>query len=113
MKTIILFLTLLTFSPIFGQRTQPARSIKVLAPNQVMTTELLWSLGRVSAMGTSPDGETFLYRVSRTDIRTESSSSEYYLLNLRNNQVEQTDILDGKTFVQWDTCGLYARQDDD
>ena len=113
MKTILLFLALLTFSPIFGQKPQPETLSKSLAPDQVMTPELLWSLGRVSALGTSPDGESFLYRVSRTDIKQRNQIPNIIIFNLSNNQTQKTDILDGKTFVQWDSCGLYARQDND
>lgn len=78
-----------------------------------MTPELLWSLGRVAAVGTSPDGKTLLYKVSKTDIATEKSSSDYFLLSLDNNQESKTDILSGKTFVQWDKNGLYAQKDEE
>lgn len=104
MKNIVLFLALLIPYPIFGQN---------LSEQQVMTPELLWSLGRVSALATSPDGGTLLYRVSHTDIKTEKSNSEYFLLNLRSNQAQKTDILADKSFIQWDKNGLYARKGND
>lgn len=78
-----------------------------------MTPELLWSLGRVSATATSPDGKTLLYRIAKTDIATEKSNSEYFLLNLENNQVMKTDILAGRSFVQWDRNGMYATKGDE
>jgi dipeptidyl aminopeptidase/acylaminoacyl peptidase len=84
-----------------------------LMAQNVMTPELLWSLGRVAAVGTSPDGKTLLYKVSKTDIATEKSSSDYFLLSLDNNQESKTDILSGKTFVQWDKNGLYAQKDEE
>lgn len=77
-----------------------------------MTPELLWGLGRVAAVGTSPDGKTLLYRIAKTDIATEKSNSEYFLLNLDNNQEVKTDILNGKSFIQWDKNGLYAQKDE-
>lgn len=79
----------------------------------VMTPELLWSLGRVSSVGTSPDGKTILYRISRTDIISEKSNSDYFLLNLDNGQESKTDILSGKSFVQWDKNGLYAQKEEE
>ncbi len=79
----------------------------------VMTPELLWSLGRVSAVAISPDGKTLLYRVSETDLHTEKSKTGYYLVDLATNKVEQTGILEGRTFVQWDNNGLYARKGDE
>lgn len=94
MKKITLFLLLLSPIATWAQR--------------VMTPELLWSLGRVSSVSTSPDGKKLLYRISKTDIATEKSNTEYYLLNLDNAQQSLSNILDGKSFVQWDNNGLYA-----
>ncbi|HEU4609563.1 MAG TPA: hypothetical protein VFS31_15705, partial [Chitinophagaceae bacterium] len=99
MKKISLFL--LAFLP-----------LSLFAQN-VMTPELLWSLGRVSAVSMSPDGKTLLYKVAKTDIATEKNNSEYFLLNLGNNQVMKTDMLDGRSFVQWDRNGLYASKDNE
>lgn len=75
---------------------------------KVMTPEMLWGLGKVSAVSMGPDGKTLLYRVSRTNVTTEKSKTEYFLMNLDNNQVMKTDILEGKGFVQWDNNGMYA-----
>lgn len=86
--------------------------ISLMAQN-VMTPELLWGLGRVAAIGTSPDGKTLLYRVAKTDIASEKSNNDYFLLNLDNNQESKTDILAGKSFVQWDKNGLYAQKDEE
>lgn len=94
MKKITLFLLLLSPIATWAQR--------------VMTPELLWSLGRVSSVSTSPDGKKLLYRISKTDIATEKSNTEYYLLNLDNAQQSLSNVLDGKSFVQWDNNGLYA-----
>ncbi len=82
-----------------------------LSAQQVLTPELLWSLGRVSAAGTSPDNKTLLYKVAKTDLATEKSNNEYYLLNLDNNQPAKTTILEGRTLVQWDKNGIYTLKD--
>jgi dipeptidyl aminopeptidase/acylaminoacyl peptidase len=79
-----------------------------LTAQKVMTPELLWSLGRVGAVSMSPDGKMLLYRVAKTDLATEKSNTDYFLLNLDNNQVMKTDMLAGRSFVQWDKNGMYA-----
>ena len=84
----------------------------LLQAQQVMTPELLWSLGRVSALGQSPDGNTVLYRVSKTDLKTEASSSTYYWLDVNTQQIQSAPEIDGKHFVQWDANGLYAIEDE-
>jgi dipeptidyl aminopeptidase/acylaminoacyl peptidase len=82
----------------------------IIQDKQVMTPELLWSLGRVSALSVSPDGEVLLYRVSRTDLKTENSDSEFFIINLTTNHTQKTDILKDKSFIQWDKNGMYARK---
>lgn len=79
---------------------------------QVMTPELLWSLGRVSAVGTSPDNKSLIYKVAKTDLATEKSNNEFFLLNLENNQAIKTGILDGRSFIQWDKNGMYAQKEE-
>jgi dipeptidyl aminopeptidase/acylaminoacyl peptidase len=83
-----------------------------LMAQNVMTPELLWSLGRVAAVGTSPDSKTLLYKIAKTDIATEKSNSEYFLLNLDNGQESKTNILGDKSFIQWDKNGLYAQKEE-
>jgi dipeptidyl aminopeptidase/acylaminoacyl peptidase len=80
---------------------------------KVMTPELLWSLGRVSAITATPDATSLLYKVSKTDIRTEKTNSEYFLLNTSTGQSATTELLAGRSFVQWDKNGLYAVQGDE
>lgn len=83
--------------------------LPLLAQN-VMTPELLWTLNRVSAVGVGPDGKTLLYKVAKTDLATEKSNTDYFLMNLSDNQAAKTDILSGRTFVQWDKNGMYAQK---
>jgi dipeptidyl aminopeptidase/acylaminoacyl peptidase len=80
---------------------------------KVMTPELLWSLGRVSAITATPDATSLLYKVSKTDISTEKTNSEYFLLNTSTGQSATTELLAGRSFVQWDKNGLYAVQGDE
>lgn len=98
MKKLILLLTVglcALFS--FGQ--------KPLSPEQ------LWTLGRVSVLGAQPDGKIVLYSVAKTDLTTEKSAKSFYLLDVAKGTATSTNILDGKTFVQWDKNGMYARKD--
>jgi len=97
-KIFLLFLSCLPFA---------------MKAQEVMTPELLWSLGRVSAVSMSPDAKTLLYKVAKTDLATEKSNSAYFLLNLENNQVSQTELLNGRTFVQWDKNGMYTTKGDE
>lgn len=84
-----------------------------LPAQNVMTPELLWSLGRVSAVSMSPDHTTLLYRVSKTDIATEKGEANYFLYNLENNQEQKTEVLKDKMFIQWDANGIYAKKGDE
>lgn len=79
---------------------------------KVMTPELLWSLGRVSALSASPDNQTLLYQVTSTDITENSSSQRFYFVNLKEDKATETHIFDNKNFVQWDNNGLYAQKDE-
>lgn len=53
----------------------------VLAQNR-MTPELLWQLGRVSAIGISRDGKQLVYRVSTPNISENKSTSKRYSIPL-------------------------------
>ncbi|MFT4061625.1 MAG: S9 family peptidase [Edaphocola sp.] len=77
----------------------------------VMTPETLWTLGRVAALGLSPDNGQLLYKVAKTDLATEKSNTEYFLLNLNTKAQAKTEMLKGKSFVQWDGNGLFAAAD--
>jgi dipeptidyl aminopeptidase/acylaminoacyl peptidase len=96
MKKISLFLLLMMPVVLFGQG------------KNVMTPELLWSLGKVATLGSSPDGKILFYKIGKTDLVTEKTNSEYFFLNLDNGQQTKTDILGDKAFVQWDKNGIYA-----
>lgn len=79
---------------------------------QPLTPETLWSLGRVSALSTSPDGSSTLYRVAHTDIHTEKSESTLYLVNNTTGVSEKVNNLNNKSFIQWDNNGIYASDKD-
>jgi Tol biopolymer transport system component len=81
-----------------------------LSAQNVMTPELLWKLGKVAALGISPDNNTLLYQVGRTDLKTEKNNKEYFFLDLKAHTAVKTDVFSKKQFVQWDKNGIYARE---
>jgi dipeptidyl aminopeptidase/acylaminoacyl peptidase len=54
-------------------------SLNAMAQN-VMTTELLWKLGRVSPLGISKDGKNIVYKVDIPSIEDNKSNSKFYTL---------------------------------
>lgn len=77
----------------------------------VMTPEILWTLNRIGVSAVSPDHSSVIYKVSKTDLKTEKSNSENYFLNLKNNIPAGID-LGKKSIIQWDKNGLYAQEGD-
>ena len=88
----------------------PPLSINLPAQSEVMTPELLWSLGRLSVAGVGPNHQTLIYAVKTFNLKTEKSKDAYYFLNLKNNVSKPASIFGKKKFVQWDKSGLYARE---
>ncbi|RZJ74908.1 MAG: S9 family peptidase, partial [Flavobacterium sp.] len=59
---------------------------------QRMTPDLLWKLGRVSALGISKDGVSVLYKVSVPSVTENKSNSKYYSVPVKGgNAVEIKD----------------------
>ena len=65
--------------------------LPVLASAQVMTAEMLWSLGRVSATGISKDGNSLVYKVTIPNIDDNTFNSETFELNLKTGEVNKND----------------------
>ena len=47
---------------------------------EVMTPELLWKLGRVSALGITQDKKSLIYKVSTPDIAENKSNSKFFII---------------------------------
>ncbi len=47
---------------------------------KTMTPELMWSLGRVSALGITKDGKSIVYKVSTPDMAENKSASKFYTI---------------------------------
>lgn len=81
----------------------------LLNAQEVMTPETLWKLRRIGAQGTSPDQSWVLYRTSQTNLETEKSEHQNYLLNTQTMKSVPFD-LGKKSFIQWDKNGIYAKE---
>ena len=81
---------------------------------QVMTPELLWKLGRVSAMGISKDGKYVVYRVSMPDVEANKSSAKKYLIPVEGGtavEIQNTDSLLSNNRISPD--GKYVISDEE
>ncbi|WP_035694922.1 S9 family peptidase [Flavobacterium soli] len=66
-------------------------SMNAVAQN-VMKPELLWKLGRVSALGISKDNKNIVYKVSIPSVEENKSNSKFYTIPVNGgNAVEITD----------------------
>ncbi|MGV4413446.1 prolyl oligopeptidase family serine peptidase [Chryseobacterium sp. T1] len=77
----------------------------------VMTPEILWTLNKIGVQAVSPDQSSLIYKLSKTDLKTEKSGSESYFLNLINNTATKVDFRK-RAIIQWDKNGLYAQEGD-
>jgi len=73
----------------------------VSAAQDRMTPELLWQLGRVSALGVSADGKNIIYNVSTPNVQENKSSSKKYSIPLAGGAAAEisstTGLLKDKT----------------
>lgn len=74
---------------------------------QNLTPEILWTLNRLGVQAVSPDQASLIYKLSKTDLKTEKSNSTTYFLNLLNQSADKIDF-GKKAIIQWDKNGLYA-----
>lgn len=65
---------------------------------QTMTPELLWSLGRVSALGVSKDGKSVIYKVSTPNAVENKSTSKFYSVPVTGGNA--TELKDAEGLVK-------------
>jgi dipeptidyl aminopeptidase/acylaminoacyl peptidase len=53
-----------------------------VSAQQILTPELLWKLGRVSALGISKDGKNVIYKVSVPSLEENKSDSKFYSISV-------------------------------
>jgi dipeptidyl aminopeptidase/acylaminoacyl peptidase len=64
----------------------------------VMTPELLWSLGRVGAMGISQDGKNIVYRVSYPVVSEDRMETKFYVIPISGG--EPAEVTDYKSLLK-------------
>lgn len=70
-------------------------SIFQLQAQDRMTPELLWRLGRVSAVGITEDGKEVVYGVTRFDIAADTSGKKYYRASLSGGDASMLEDIEG------------------
>ncbi len=70
-------------------------SFGLSAQSNVMTPEKLWELGRVGLDAVSPDGKSFVYGVTRYDIKANSGNRDLYLMDIKSGAITQLTNLEG------------------
>lgn len=71
-------------------------SLTTIAQN-TMTPEMLWQLGRVTALGISKDGKNIIYKVATPSVAENKSSSKLYALPIEGGNA--TEIKDTKNVL--------------
>ena len=71
-------------------------SLNVVAQNTI-SPELLWKLGRVTALGISKDGKNVVYSVSTPSIEENKSSSKFYTITVTGGNA--TEVTDTKSLL--------------
>jgi dipeptidyl aminopeptidase/acylaminoacyl peptidase len=69
-----------------------------LSAQNNMTPELLWQLGRVSALGVTKDGKSVVYSVRKYVMATNGSTSKQYIIPVTGG--EPVEILNGASLVR-------------
>jgi dipeptidyl aminopeptidase/acylaminoacyl peptidase len=69
-------------------------SINTIEAQTTMSPELLWKLGRVTALGISKDGKNVVYKVATPSIEDNKSNSKYYTIPVSGSIA--TEIKDTK-----------------
>ena len=60
-----------------------------------MTPELLWKLGRVSALGVTENGQTLIYTASFPDVKNNTSTRKYYSVSVDGGESKVLDSIEG------------------
>lgn len=69
--------------------------ITTLSAQNKMTPDLLWKLGRVSAIGMSKDGKSVLYRVSTPSVENNNSTSKTYIVPITGGASAEIEKVEG------------------
>lgn len=75
----------------------------------VMTPETLWTLNKIGVSAVSPDQNSLIYSIGKTDLKTEKNNKKSFFFNLKNYEATALD-LGKKSLIQWDHNGIYAQE---
>lgn len=86
MQKVIFFLLFISYTWLSAQNN-PQRLQVASGQGQVgLTPEILWQLGRVSALGFSKDNNHLVYKVSTPKMEDNSFTSRYFMVNLTSGE---------------------------
>lgn len=77
----------------------------------VMTPEILWTLNKIGVSAVSPDQNSLIYSLGKTDLKTEKNNKKNYFFTIKNAEATVLD-LGKKSLIQWDANGIYAQEDE-
>ncbi len=77
----------------------------------VMTPETMWTLKKIGVQVVAPDQSSLIYNLAQTDLKTEKTKSEKYILDIFKGNASKID-LGKKSLIQWDKNGIYAQEGD-
>lgn len=83
-KNRFFYLLLLVLVPILSLNAQDR-----------MTPELLWKLGRVSALGVTEDGQKLIYQATYPDVQTNTSSKKWFSVPISGGPSTELSSIDG------------------
>ena len=75
----------------------------------VMTPETLWTLNKIGVSAVSPDQNSLIYSIGKTDLKTEKNNKKNYFFNIKTAETTALD-LGKKSLIQWDDNGIYAQE---
>ncbi|KEY19624.1 S9 family peptidase [Kaistella antarctica] len=75
----------------------------------VMTPETLWTLNKIGVSAVSPDQNSLIYSIGKTDLKTEKNNKKNYFFNIKTSEATALD-LGKKSLIQWDDNGIYAQE---
>ncbi len=104
----LLFISLMACQPV-NEPKQPGKSYKTpetTLASDIMTPEVLWSLGRIGNPAVSPDGKKAVYGVTYFNKEEDRSYSDLYVMELPGGKTKQiTDTEYNESGAAWTPDG--------
>ncbi len=74
------------------------KSIEEITKEGIMTPEVLWSLGRVSDIQVSPDGNSILFGISKYSVTDNKGNRNLYTMNIDGSELKQLTDFEGSEY---------------